>query len=169
MRVLFIWYQRIIFIIGDSKHNSNSNEQRHRHRHRQASTKKQHVPVRCGVLSESIVILAAAQRSTVLRTKQTKQTHKPRDTDRSIGRSDRYVQPHPIRTYHSNSLLFYGLLPRPHTLIRPFFIVSFLFFPFFCFIFQTPEHTHTHTPSHTVRIQQPTPYPHATTRRTSQQ
>ena len=95
--------------------------------------KKQHV--RCGgVLAESMVILSAGS---AYYTKQTKQTHKPQASGLLLIISIDIIlidtTPHSHtttpRTYRSNSLLFYGLLPRPHTLILPFF--SFLFFSFF--------------------------------------
>ena len=128
MRVLFIWYQRTIFISGDSKHNSNSNEQRHRHRHRQASTKKQHVRI------DSYFTSSAAQHCIAYYTKQTKQTHKPRDYYLliiSIGRGDRYV----------HTVLFLVILrpftpPTPSN-SSPFFVP----FPFLFFLFVRFPHT----------------------------
>ena len=124
MRVLFIWYQRTIFIIykwwwfqASTKATATSNRHRHRHRHRQASTKKQHVLLIREVCFriDSYFTSSAAQHC-ILRSKQSKHTTSDYYyRSISIGRSDRYVQPHPIRTYRSRSCYITAYYPA-HTL-----------------------------------------------------
>ena len=121
-------------------HNSNSNKQ----------TKSASSTVWCGVLSDrQFACSAAAQHCVGSSTKQ--QTNKA-NTQQAIIIIiiDRYrywsTTPRSHIPYVHTvpfSLLFYDLLPRPHTLILPFCcFVSFLFFLFVRFA-HTNTHTHT--------------------------
>ena len=160
MRVLFfvpsrkVWPIHTYTVFLKQQHNSNSNSNK--------QTESASIDKKTAARTGTVLFYQQAAQRCILRSKQSKHTtsahNKPIiylliisiDIDRTTGRSDRYV---PLQF-----LVISRQLPRPHTLILPFF--SFLFF-FLLFYFpntRTHEHTNTRTHEHTNT------HPHTTTR-----
>ena len=154
MGILFIWYRRTIFINlewfhvlkqRNRQHNSNSNIGMHRQK---SST---YGVVACFRIN-SYLTSSAAQYCIAYYTKQTKQTHKPRDYYLLI---DRYRYQYRQRSHNSHipyvhtfpfPCYFTAFTPPTHSNFFPLFrsFFSFLFLPFlpsFSFVFPTPHHT----------------------------
>merc|ERR1711966_373844 len=143
-----------------------------------STSKRNRQAVRYGVVCFRIDSLPAAQQHgtvwVVVLNKKSKHTTSDyyyyyRSISILIDDIDRRRHAATPRTYVcSNPLLFYGLIPRRHTQILPFF----RFFSFLSFCSLCP-HQHTHHPHRTNKTTDPvrTPYPvprTQTTRRTSQ-